>query len=195
MDPVSICKLALGWIGANTISKLDEVNPSSVEERRCAENFEPAVLCALEEKPWLFATGSNPLDLGAPEDTGDPVYPVRFLVPPGTVAVRYCDDGSGYFDVEWEQRGEYVVSEKVDHLYAIATKYITDPQKWTPTFCTSVAYLLASRLAGPLAPDRAGLPERMLMMYEREIKKAGVFDLSRSSGRKHNATTPMMSRR
>lgn len=195
MDPVSICKLALGWIGANTISKLDGVNPSSIEERRCAENFEAAVLCALEEKPWLFATGSKPLDLGAPEETGDPEFPVQFKIPPEVVSVRACDSGSGNFDIEWERRGEYVVSEDTDHLYAIATVYVDDPKKWTPTFCTSVAYLLASRIAGPLAPDRAGLAEKMEARYEREIKKAGVFDLSRSSGRKIAATTPMMSRR
>jgi hypothetical protein len=192
---VSICKLALGWIGANTISKLDEDAPSSMEERRCTENFGPAVMSALEEKPWLFATGSRPLDLGAPEETGDPRFPVRFLLPPEVVSVRFCDDGSGDYDIEWERRGEYVVSEQTDHLYAIATVYRDNPADWTPTFCTSVAYLLASRLAGPLAPDRAGLAEKMEARYEREIKKAGVFDLSQSSGRKISSFTPLMSRR
>lgn len=192
MDPVTICRRALGWIGANLITQLNEANPQSDEEAFCATNYPLAVLAALEEKAWLFATGSMPLDLGAPQETGDARFPVRFAVPPNVVAIRLCDDGSGDYRIEWERRGEWVVSEDTDHLYAIATVYVGDPKKWTPTFSRAVAARLAADGAPIFSPERAGLDKKMEARYTDALSKAGVFDGRQASGgRIGQAPSPM----
>lgn len=194
MDPVAICNLALGWIGANRIYALNEDDPQSVEEELCLTNFPLAVRTALEEKPWLFATGSSLIDLGAPEATNDPNFPTRFAVPPDVITVRICVDGDGE-PVEFERRGDYVICQEADNLYAIATVYVGDPAKWTPTFCRAVAAQIASDLAPVLAPDRAGLDRKMEARYIDAISKAGVFDLGQTSAVKLRKATPLMGRR
>lgn len=194
MDPVTVCRVALGWIGANLIHSLDANNPSSVEEELCADNFPLAVRTALEEKPWLFATGSKPLDLGNAEETGDTRFPVRFALPPEVVAVRYVQDESGDL-LEFEKRDGYIVTEDATKAFAICTTYIDDPNRWTPTFCRAVSAQIASDLAPILAPERAGLDRKMEARYMDAISKAGVFDLGQSSGAKVNPRSSPMARR
>lgn len=194
MDPVTICNLALGWVGANRIHALNENDPQSVEEELCLDNFPLAVRTALEEKPWLFATGSNLIDLGAPEVTNDPNFPTRFAIPPEICKVRLCVDADGE-PVEFEVRNGYVVTEEITKVFALATIYIDDPNKWTPTFCRAVAAQIASDLAPVLAPERAGLDRKMEARYLDAISKAGVFDLGQSSAVKIRKSSPLMSRR
>jgi hypothetical protein len=186
--------MALGWIGANLIHQLDGENPQSVEEELCADNFPLAVRTALEEKPWLFATGSKPLDLGVAEETGDARFPVRFALPPEVVAVRYIQDANGY-PLEFEKRDGFVVTEDAEKAFAICTTYIDDPKRWTPTFCRAVASQIAADLAPVLAPERAGLDRKMEARYIDAISKAGVFDLGQFSGGKLGKVPGPMARR
>lgn len=173
MDPVTICNMALGAIGQSRIHSLDD---GTVASELCSTFFEPAVRKALSEKAWLFATGSNLVSLGDPQEGDDPEMPVRFKVPGSVVTIHKCDDGYGDFSVKWERRDEYVVAEPgTAKLLALCTTYIQDPKRWTPTFCWAVAYLLASNLAGPITESHA-LGEKMEAKYERELHKAGVID-------------------
>lgn len=197
MDPVTICRMALGWIGANLIHSLDPAadgSMESVEAELCADNFPLAVRTALEEKPWLFATGSKPLDLGVAEKTGDARFPVRFALPPEVVAVRYVQDSDGY-PLEFEKRDGFVVTSDATKAFAICTMHVNDPNRWTPTFCRAVAAQIASDLAPVLSPDRAGLDRKMEARYIDTISKAGVFDLGQSSGKKLGQGTGPMARR
>lgn len=194
MDPVAVCRLALGWIGANLINALNEDDPQSVEEELCITNFPLALRTALEAKPWLFATGSKPLDLGAAEETGDARFPVRFHTPPEVVAVRYVQDENGN-PLEFEKRRGFIVTEDANKAFAICTVYVDDPNEWTPTFCRAVAAQIASDLAPVLAPERAGLDRKMEARYIDALSKAGVFDLGQSSGKKLGQSPSPMQRR
>jgi hypothetical protein len=179
IDPVAICNIALGFIGANTITTLDEDAVSSTEEELCANLFEPLVKKMLEEKAWLFATGV--ISLGAeayPEDEVERAdLPRRFKIPADVVAVRAVDDGSGAYTIKWERAGMYVVTEQtdVDALFAIVTKFNNDPKTWSPTFSMALSYKIASILAVPLTHNAKlmGLYEEE---YKKEIAKAGIYD-------------------
>jgi hypothetical protein len=175
MDPVTICNMALGWIGAKRISTLNAEEAASQEEELLADQFEPAVRAVLEEKAWLFATGSKPSDLGAPQETGDPRFPTWFKLPPDTVSVLAVYDADGTA-LDFARREDLtVVTEDSDKAFAIVTRYIPDPKKWTPTFCRAVAARLAADIAAVIT-ENASLGLRMEEKYLREVAKAGVLD-------------------
>ncbi len=180
MDPVAICNVALGLIGANKINTLVEADAASTEEELCSAIFGPLVKKVLEEKAWLFATGFYDLGAVAATPVGRaerPELPSRRALPADAVAVRACDDGSGDYTILWELEGRHVVSEQADKLYAVVTRYVEDPALWSPTFCMAVAFLLASDLAVPLAgPSKAGLADGLYLKYERELRKAATYD-------------------
>lgn len=173
MDPVTICNMALGLIGQNRIASL---NDKSVAAELCKTFFIPSVKKAISEKAWLFATGPNLIDFGnpTPMDHPDPDLPVAFKVPAEVATIYKCADAGGDFTIIWERRDEYVVAEAgVTKLFAVATRYVADPDRWTPTFCWAVAYLLTSILVGPLTEGSSTKWEKK---YEDELHKAGVID-------------------
>lgn len=177
-NPVSICNIALGFIGANTITTLNEDDASSVEEEMLAPLFEPTVKKILEEKAWLFATGFVDLGAIAATPAGEVErldLPSRFKLPADTVAVRACDDGSGDYTVLFEKAGGYVVAEPATQLFALLTRYNPDPKAWAPSFVFAVIYKLAHLLAVPLSQN-AKLGALYEAEYERELKKASTLD-------------------
>lgn len=174
MDPVTICNMALGWIGAKRIETINIAEASSTEEELMADQFVPAVKAVLEEKAWLFATGSKPIDLGAPQETGDPRFPVFFATKSDVISVRAVYDANGE-SLDFERREGGVVVEDTDKAFAIVTKMITDPGKWTPTFCRAVAFRLAADNAATLT-ESPGIGLKMEAKYQDEVKKAGTLD-------------------
>jgi hypothetical protein len=109
MDPVTICNMALGWLGAKKITAIVEEEASSVEQELCAIQFPMAVLSCLEERAWLFATGS--VDLGAGQESGDAEFPVKYEKPSTMIRIIAIDDGSGSYAVKFERRGDEVFTE------------------------------------------------------------------------------------
>lgn len=176
MDPVAICNMALGFLSKHRINDLIEGEEAadSDEQELCSTFYPIAVRLALEEKGWLFATGSRPVDLGAPQESGDPQYPVLFALPADLVTVRRVVDANGD-SLLYERREGGIVTEDTDKAYAIITKYIDDPKKWTPNFCLAVAYRIATFIAVPLT-ESTGLEAKMEKLYTDTVKKAGTFD-------------------
>lgn len=180
MDPVTICNMALGWIGGNRIRNLNAEEPSSVEEELMADQFDPVVRAALEEKAWLFATGSKPVDLGAPQETGDPRFPVRFAKDPLIVSVRAVYDTHGD-PLTYERRDEWIVTADTDKAFAVCTMFVNDPRRWTPTFCRAVAHRLAADNAMVISESEK-LALKHDKLYYVEIAKAGTLDGIQGSG-------------
>lgn len=191
MDPVTICNMALGHLGASRIASLED--PSiSTEAELCDTFFEVAVRQALAEKAWLFATGSKPLFLDNPQASGDPELPAAFALPGDVISVHRAFVEGDSSPLRWERRGNEIVAEQADRIGILATIYVADPNKWTPTFCSAVSYLLASKLAGPIA-DNAALANRMEERYERELKRAGVLDAMQGNNSPRIRTDPRYS--
>lgn len=174
MDPVTICNMALGWIGKGKIRTIDPDEADDAAEELCSIFYEPDVKSTLEEVPWLFATGPNPVDLGAPAETGDPKFPVFFATGSEIIKVRYVFNGSGD-PLDFEPREGGIVTEDTDKALVIATKFISDPTKWTPTFCRAVAARIAADIAGPLTESSRKVSE-MEARYKDELKRAGILD-------------------
>jgi hypothetical protein len=193
MDPVSICNIALGWIGQDKIRTIDPDEADGAAEELCSTFFEPDVRSTLEETAWLFATGSKPLDLGAPQETGDPNFPVFFAVGSEVVAIRYVFDASGD-PLEWEKREGGVVTQDTNQAFAIATTFKADPGLWPPAFCRAVAARIAADIAGPLT-ESPNLELKMEQRYEKELSKAMIFDGKQGTAVTINKHTPLSSMR
>lgn len=189
MDPVAICNMALGWLGQGKIETIDPDEVDGAAEELCSTFFESDVRSTLEETAWLFATGAKPEDLGAPQETGDPNFPVSFSLPPDVVAIRYVFDAAGN-PLDFERRSGAVVTVDTDHAFAIVTKFTADPKEWSPAFCRAVAARLAADIAGPLT-ESTGLEMKMEQRYEKELSKAMVFDGKQGTGVQINKHIPL----
>lgn len=173
-SPVAICNAALGWVGEQPISALDEeAAAESVAAQLCFQNYGAAVRAVLEERAWTFATGWEELAPAAAAPAS-PEFSKQFLLPPQVLRVLQCDDGSGTFDLEWKREGQYILADCAT-LRVRAIRLVEDPKLWTGNFALAVAYRLASVLAIPLAENRA-LQADLVQLYRAQVAQAGALD-------------------
>jgi hypothetical protein len=171
LDPVAICNLALGWIGAKRIHSFDD---DSAAAELCVANYEPAVRAALEARAWTFATEHRTAE--APQASGVAELPALFQLPMDVVRVLACDSGSGSYTLDWRLIAEKrVLSEPVRVLHYKAVVLVVDPVRFSPGFARVVAARLAADLAGPLT-ESARLPDQMEVKYLRELAAAATLD-------------------
>jgi hypothetical protein len=179
MDPVAICNMGLGFLGANQIRTIVADEVTSVEEELCAAIFEGVIRAALAERAWLFATGIFDLGAIAATPAGQVEradLPYRYQLPSLALAVRAVDDGSGEFNTPFERSGDCVLVYGVSSgAQAIVTMYEPDPKKWCPTFGLAIAHKIAALCAVPLT-QKVSLHELHEKLYEREIQKAKIYD-------------------
>ena len=178
-----ICNIGLGWIGANRVA--DITNGTSEEELLCKDQFEISVRATLEHKAWLFATAVVDCGVGAAVDTGEHEdFSGKYTLPGGSnvVHVVQADDGSGKYDVDFEQRGGYVYADLAPSakLYVRAVCYNADPSTWTPTFQRAVAARIAADLAMTLTESLVH-EQRMEKKFAEEVKKGGAWDAMRGT--------------
>jgi hypothetical protein len=170
VDPVSICNLALGWLGAQLINTLDD---ESTEARLCKANFDLVRDAVLEAKAWTFATKRYVLapDAGAPEFG----WSKRFPLPPEVVRVLRCDAPRGDGRLPWAREGAFILADDTDVLHLAAIVRVEDAAQWSPAFGNAVAARLAAELAVPLSENRS-LQADLWSLYERKLKQAGTLD-------------------
>lgn len=169
-DPVAICNLALGWLGAKLITSLDD---RANEARLCKAGFDLARDAVLEARQWTFAT--DRAELAA--DAEPPVWgwSHRYALPANTLRVISCDDGSWAGRLRWVRERGYILADHAGPIYARVILRIEDPAEWSPGFTRALAARLAADLAVPLAENRA-LQADMLQLYAAEIREAAARD-------------------
>ncbi len=169
-DPVSICNLALGWLGAKLIASLDD---ESTEARLCKANWDLVRDAVFEAKAWTFATKRFVLapDAVAPEWG----WAKSFPLPASVVRVLRCDDASGDGRLSWAREGAAIVADEVEALYLVAIVRVEDPALWSPAFANAVATRLAAELAVPLSENRS-LQADLWTLYRQKVGEAGTLD-------------------
>lgn len=170
MDPVTICNMALGALAQHKIASFDDDSDAA---ELCSTFFWSVVKTVLEQRAWLFATGS--VDLGAVQASDDAEFPSKFALPNTIIRTLRLDDGFGDWKLRGERRGAWIYTEAATKCLARAVNYEEDTSKWTPTFCWAVAYKLAETIAGPLT-ENAAVESRMEKKYLRELSDAGTLD-------------------
>lgn len=200
---VSICNLALGYLGDR--ATVTSLNPpeGSAQAEHCAQFYPIARDAMLERHDWGFATRRA---LGALLAGNSTDWAYAYAVPANMVRVQAVlpqlgvTTGVSGLDCTGqiyqnrpqrrvgEDRPQDFRVETLDGVRAIYTNQqdavirytyrVTDPAQFSPLFTLALAHWLASMLAGPVLKGRAGsaAAEQQLRMAAVYIAQAGVSD-------------------
>lgn len=170
LSEVDICNLALGWVGGNLITSLDD---ATNEARLCKAMYESSRDAALEDRDWTFATSRKYLTpLASAPAFG---YSKAFQLPSDCLRVIQVDSDADFNNGENWTREEDTILANVSALYIRYIKQITNPAKFSPGF----SHACAARLAADLAIPIAGSKELQALMQDLYIYKrdnAGTSD-------------------
>ncbi len=196
---VSICNQALGWLGANLITSLNDDNK---EAQLCKVNFPELRNAVLEEREWTFAV--RRIELAPTVLEPKYGYTNQFLLPPNVIRILNVPDtrfgdtddnliGTGLggvregpdqqpqlstFRVEALEEPTAtgkVVLANVDSLFMRVIIVVTNIGLWSPMFIQSLAARIAADLAIPLTQNRT-LQKDMWSLYEMKLRKASAMD-------------------
>lgn len=167
---VKICNLALGWLGANTITSLDD---ESNEAELCNSNYEFAVRMALEIRDWTFATTRQRLTPLAVVPAFE--YSYQFQLPADcirTLSVMRNERGGRIS--KWNLEGRKILCN-YSLVFLRYVKYVSDPTQYSPSFAVAAATALASMIAGPIT-ENAAIVKVYDEKYTNLIQNGGSLD-------------------
>jgi hypothetical protein len=194
---VSICNQALGWLGANLITSLNDDNR---EAQLCKTNYDDIRDAVLEEREWTFAVRRITLaPLVLPPVYG---YGNQFLLPPDVMRVLNIPDttfggtvlGGNQFgglaqgpdqqpqlpnwrkeSIEDPAATGNVILANVDQLVLRVIWRVTNIGLYSPMFIQCLAQRIAADLCIPLTQNR-GLWVDMWRVYEQKLIRASAMD-------------------
>lgn len=170
VSEVTICNLALGWLGANLIISLDDAGD---EAALCKANYETSRDATLEARNWTFAMSRKVLIPLAEAPAFE--YSYQFKLPADLIRVtRVSDEPEFEFSLDWTKEEDKILAN-VQKLYIRYIKRIEDPQQFTMGFVHAFAARLASDMAIPITNNK-DLQQLMMQMYLGKLEVAGSYD-------------------
>ncbi len=196
---VSICNQALGWLGANLITSLDDDNR---EAQLCKTNYPDIRNAVLEEREWTFCV--RRIELAPTVLEPKYGYTNQFLLPPQVIRILNLPDtrfgdtddnliGTGLggvregpdqqpqlstFRVESIEEPSLtgiVVLANVDSIFLRVIWRVTNIGLYSPMFIQCLAQRIAADLAIPLTQNR-NLQRDMWSLYQNKLNKASAMD-------------------
>jgi len=146
---VDICNKALKYVGADSISSLDD---NTANARECKASYDPARDSVLTDFPWEFATFIVQPTLIASETLVGWSY--LYALPAKCLAVRklFIDDSSTNPDpIEHREcispsTLRRAVAVNFEDPYLEYTHQITDPKLWSTKFADTLALRIAAEI-------------------------------------------------
>jgi hypothetical protein len=186
---LDICNLALAHIGESAAVQSISPPDGSAQSLLCVQFYNRAVDELLEMHAWSFATARVALTT-TPSNEVDGwgysyVYPPSVLktlqVIPEGMKDRYVDQTTREpyeYTIEQNAAGSMVLYTDVEEAELRYTKFVYTPGYYPPLFITSLSWMLASKLAGPILKGDVGAAEakRCLQMVQFYIGKAAASD-------------------
>lgn len=187
---VDICNRALDLIGHQ--KRITALGPAdgSAEALTCNDHYTSAVNELLELREWNFATVKRELE--ALDESDDPAYDYAYEVPEGMLkAIALLEDGASDnylrngFEVAPQNYEMHADEDGVVRIYSDTadawlrfTKYVTDPNLFSPQFLNALYWLLASKIAGAIIKGAEGGRERdrCLQMFAMALGEAAKVD-------------------
>lgn len=170
-DVVTICNLAIGWLGGTLITSLDD---GTIEADLCKANFDPARDAVLEDRHWTFATERAVLT----PTTEEPVFgrENQFLIPRDTIKLQRVNRTGRYEDndLDWVREGRFIIAAE-ERVYVWYTRRIEDTNEFSPNFVQALAQRLAADIAIPLTESRT-LQQQHWELYQMKLDDAGATD-------------------
>ena len=168
---VSICNLALSWLGGNRITSLED---GTTEANLCAANYNPARDAVLEDRDWTFAsTRCMPNRLAEPPEFG---YSSAFQLPPDFIRVIRISQLADMRDeiFEWEKEKDQLLVN-ADVIYMRYVFRLEDPTKFSPNFVQAFAARIAADICVPLTHDKE-LFANYWQLYLSKLETGGAMD-------------------
>ncbi len=167
---VDICNLALGWLGGNIITSL---NDQSTEAKLCKANYELCRDVVLEERDWTFASTRLALAPATPAPEFGEYN--GFQIPSDAIRILDADaDPDFRYKRHWLKEENFILMNN-DVCYIRYTKQIDDPTKFSKGFDHAFAARLALDICIPLTHSRE-LQVEMANLYASKLQSAGAMD-------------------
>ena len=184
---VTICNLALSWLGGDLIISLDD---PTVEAKLCKANYEPLRDAVLEEREWTFAVKRTELA----QLQGTPLYGFdrAFQIPPECIRILQVSRGGDSVEagasnsryntgqgreerIEWLREGQTVVANNAVRVFVRMIQRVEDTTKFSPAFDQALAARIAMDIALPLT-NSDKMQASMAGMYGEKIRLAAGTD-------------------
>jgi hypothetical protein len=181
---VDICNLALAHLGDDaTVADIDPPEGSAQAEH-CARFYPIARDALLEMHDWRFATRRVTL---AQLDASAWAWTWRYAYTTPADALKLLailppdaptDQDTSLFEVEANDDGTPLILTDTPDATLRYIAHVTDTTKFSPLFVSTLAWYLASMLAGPVLKGDVGAAEgqRCLQVMQAFLSKAAVSD-------------------
>lgn len=172
VNEVSICNQALGWLGANSITSLEE---DSTEAELCRENYPFLRDAVMEDRMWTFATVRH-----ASTSTKFDEWGVQYVhsKPQEWLKVfrvyKEVSSSCRLPDKSWRMEEGFVVSD-YSIVYMWGVKRVTDTGKFSNMFSQTLATRIAHDLCTPLTQNTK-LKQELWADYEKKLDDAAARD-------------------
>ncbi len=156
---VAICNLALGHLGKDDITSIDE---ASAEAKACKKFYQITLDVALQAYPWRWARTTEALAqvltntkenkwLYAYQRPSDCLKVIRVV---DESLADYMPSGDGVLlgGHKYEIEGQVIYCD-LSPAYLVYTKKVSDPALFPPAFVEAMGAALAARLAMPITRD------------------------------------------
>lgn len=187
---VDICNIALGWLGANLITSL---NDNTKQANLCQVNYPNLRDALMASYDWTFA-----MERFTPTPKPDHIRgDFEFEVPSNILRVVdvYRDEFYVYEFArdDWYMEGERRLYAPRQLVYAKGVKNLVITAEFTPTFVQALAARLAADLCIPITENRQ-LQGDMWGLFNDKITEAYGTDIKRTR-RKKRVLSPLIAAR
>lgn len=186
-DPVTICNIALGYLGAQRILSIED--PSTANEELCALFYPIVRDDLLEEYDWSFCIGRVVLDTPVTEGP-DWGYTFNFPKPFNAnriIEVRDDDFVNEQSNFEWRVEGNFIVASK-EKIYVRYVKEVVNTNDFSKRFVKAFALKLAADMCIQIT-ENIKLFEALTNKAEVSVMRAATIDgMQGKSEMKYSAT-------
>lgn len=181
---VDICNMALAHFGQD--ASIDSIDPpdGSAEAEHCARFYPTAREELLADFDWTWARAYARM---AQLENDRPDWQFRYALPRDCLMPRrVLPDGFGDAEIDGQDYERAGASIYTDAPAAVLryTARVVDPTLFSPGFSTSLSWLLASYVSGPIMKDPTGRTQASLLKRAQlETARAQAADANSSRAR------------
>lgn len=178
---VDICNMALGWIGADTITSL---NDDSTTANLCKLNYPRSRDVSLEAREWTFAV--KRFTLSPDEEEPEFNWGSQFQIPTEVLRVLTVERESvvssneltsnaiEHEQMDWVRELDFILADQ-DVVFMRGIVRITDTTKFSESFVHALTARLAADLAIPITRSKT-LQQQMYGLYQAKLMDAASTD-------------------
>ena len=175
VSEVSICNIALSWLGQPAITSLDD---QSTNAELCKLNYPHLRDVLLSERQWVFAVLRHTSETADKPEFGEGF---KHSIPPEYLRVSRVYRNVEAFDpnkwrtaLGWRREGEFIIAVE-EIIYMWGTQQLTDTGLFSPMFTQALAARIAADLCMPIT-ENSTLQSKMYQLYLAKLSDAAASD-------------------